>query len=93
MFIGAISLMAATSFRLSAYVLVAIPLIVLPLYAAGRSVRERSRRAQETLAEATAFASENLDAARVMQAFVAEDFTAAALRKAPPTAPTRPRAR
>ena len=77
MFIGAISLMAATSLRLSAYVLVAIPLIVLPLYAAGRTVRERSRRAQETLAEATAFASENLDAARVMQAFVAEDFTAA----------------
>jgi ATP-binding cassette subfamily B protein len=31
MFVGAISLMAATSLRLSAYVLVAIPLIVLPL--------------------------------------------------------------
>ena len=76
MFIGAISMMIATSPKLSAYVLIAIPLIVLPLYAAGRSVRERSRRAQETLAEATAFASENLDAARVMQAFVAEDFTA-----------------
>ena len=62
MFAGAIAMMAATSPRLSAYVLVAIPLIVLPLYAAGRSVRERSRRAQETLADATAFASENLDA-------------------------------
>ena len=62
MFVGAISLMIATSPKLSSYVLIAIPLIVLPLYAAGRSVRERSRRAQETLAEATAFASENLDA-------------------------------
>jgi ATP-binding cassette subfamily B protein len=76
MFAGAISMMAATSPRLSVYVLVAIPLIVLPLYAAGRSVRERSRRAQETLADATAFASENLDASRVMQSFVAEEFTA-----------------
>ena len=76
MFAGAIAMMAATSARLSAYVLVAIPLIVLPLYAAGRGVRERSRRAQETLAGATAFASENLDASRVMQAFVAEEFTA-----------------
>ena len=75
MFAGAIAMMAATSLRLSAYVLVAIPLIVLPLVAAGRSVRERSRRAQDTLAEATAFASENLDASRVMQAFVAEEFT------------------
>ena len=44
-------------------IFIAIPLIVLPLYAAGRSVRERSRRAQATLADATAFASENLDAA------------------------------
>ena len=76
MFAGAIAMMAATSLRLSAYVLVAIPLIVLPLVAAGRSVRERSRRAQDTLADATAFASENLDASRVMQAFVAEEFTA-----------------
>jgi ATP-binding cassette subfamily B protein len=76
MFAGAISMMIATSPKLSAYVLIAIPFIVLPLYAAGRSVRERSRRAQEKLADATAFASENLDAARVMQAFAAEEFTA-----------------
>jgi len=76
MFVGSIAMMMATSLKLSSYVLIAIPLIVLPLYAAGRSVRERSRRAQERLADATAFASENLDAARVMQAFVAEDFTA-----------------
>jgi len=82
MFAGAIAMMAATSLRLSAYVLVAIPLIVLPLYAAGRSVRERSRRAQESLADATAFASENLDASRVMQAFVAEEFTAQRYREA-----------
>jgi len=76
MFVGAIGMMANTSLQLSAYVLIAIPLIVLPLYAAGRSVRERSRKAQDALADATAFAAENLDAARVMQAFVAEDFTA-----------------
>ena len=62
--------------------LVAIPIIVLPLYAAGRSVRERSRRAQETLAEATAFATENLAAVRVMQSFVAEAFTAGRYRAA-----------
>ena len=92
MFVGAISMMIATSLTLSAYVLIAIPLIVLPLYAAGRSVRERSRRAQDTLADATAFASENLEAARVMQAFVAEEFHGAPLSPRPPTAPMRPRA-
>jgi ATP-binding cassette subfamily B protein len=82
MFVGATAMMVATSPKLSAYVLVAIPLIILPLYAAGRSVRERSKFAQETLADATAFASESLGAVRVMQAFVAERFTSDRFRVA-----------
>jgi ATP-binding cassette subfamily B protein len=82
MFFGAIALMVITSPKLSAYVLAAIPVIVLPLYAAGRAVRARSRLAQDTLAEATAFAAESLAAVRVMQAFVAERFTAARYRAA-----------
>jgi ATP-binding cassette subfamily B protein len=72
MFIGAVTMMVVTSPKLSAYVLVAIPLIILPLYAAGRAVRERSRMAQDTLADATAFATESLSSVRVMQAFLAE---------------------
>ena len=82
MFVGAVTLMVVTSPKLSIYVLAAIPVIVLPLYAAGRAVRSRSRRAQDTLADATAFASESLSAVRVMQAFVAEAFTAARFRAA-----------
>ncbi|HEY5206862.1 MAG TPA: ABC transporter transmembrane domain-containing protein, partial [Roseiarcus sp.] len=49
LFVGAITMMVVTSPKLSAFVLAAIPIIVLPLYAAGRSVRERSRRAQDRL--------------------------------------------
>jgi ATP-binding cassette, subfamily B, bacterial len=75
MFIGAVALMVYTSPKLSALVLIAIPVIVLPLYAAGRAVRKRSRAAQDTLAEATAYAAENLGAVRVMQAFGAEPTT------------------
>jgi ATP-binding cassette subfamily B protein len=82
MFVGAIAMMAATSVRLSIFVLAAIPVIVLPLFAAGRAVRRRSRRAQDTLAEATAFSTESLAAVRVMQAFVAEAFTASRYRSA-----------
>ena len=82
MFIGAIAMMVATSAKLSAYVVVAIPIIVLPLFAAGRAVRQRSRRAQDTLADATAFATESLSAVRVMQSFVAEAFTANRFRAA-----------
>ncbi len=75
MFAGAIAMMVYTSPKLSGLVLIAIPVIVLPLVASGRSVRERSRRAQDTLAEASAFAAENLGAVRTMQAFNAQPAT------------------
>ncbi|ACB96712.1 ABC transporter transmembrane domain-containing protein [Beijerinckia indica] len=72
LFVGAIGLMIYSSPKLSAYVLVALPIIVLPLAASGRSVRKRSRQAQDRLAEVSAYAAENLGAVRTMQAFVAE---------------------
>ncbi|MGO9427650.1 ABC transporter transmembrane domain-containing protein [Rhodoblastus sp.] len=75
MFVGSIGLMVYTSPKLSALVLIAIPIIVLPLVASGRAVRGRSRAAQDTLAEASAFAAENLGAVRTMQAFGAEEFS------------------
>jgi ATP-binding cassette, subfamily B, bacterial len=82
LFVGAVAMMVVTSPKLSAFVLAAIPIIVLPLYAAGRSVRERSRRAQDRLADASAFATESLSAVRVMQSFLAERFTAGRYREA-----------
>ncbi len=70
--IGAVIMMIATSPRLSMVVLGAIPLIVLPIVAFGRAVRRRSRTAQDTLAEATAYASEAIGAVRTMLAFANE---------------------
>src|ERR1700733_7059920 len=75
LFVGAITMMVFTSRKLSICVLAAIPVTVLPLYAAGRSVRERSRRAQDRLADATAFATQSLSAGGLMQSFLAETFT------------------
>jgi ATP-binding cassette subfamily B protein len=72
LFMGATTMMVVTSPRLSAFVLGAIPLIVLPLYGFGRAVRRRSRAAQDTLADATAYASELIGAVRVLQAFTNE---------------------
>jgi ATP-binding cassette, subfamily B, bacterial len=77
MFIGSTALMVYTSPKLSALVLIAIPVIAAPLIASGRVVRRRSRRAQDTLAEATAFAAESLGAVRTMQAFGAESASKA----------------
>jgi ATP-binding cassette subfamily B protein len=68
MLAGAAAMMVVTSPRLSLLVLAAIPLIVLPLVAYGRAVRRLSRAAQDTLADATAYAADNLAAVRTMQA-------------------------
>lgn len=72
LFIGATVMMVITSPRLSGFVLLAIPLIVIPLVACGRWVRRLSRGAQDTLAEATAYASELVGAIRTVQAYTAE---------------------
>ncbi len=72
LFVGATVMMVVTSPWLSAFVLAAIPIIVLPLYAFGRAVRRRSRSAQDTLAEASAYAAELIGAVRVLQAFTNE---------------------
>ena len=76
LFAGAIALMIWTSPKLSALVLLAIPLIVLPLVLSGRGVRRRSRAAQDRLAEASAFAAEAVGAVRTMLAFGMERGTA-----------------
>src|ERR1700741_2968150 len=66
------AMMVVTSPRLSAFVLGAIPVIVLPLVGFGRAVRRRSRTAQDTLADATAYAAELIGAVRTLQAFTNE---------------------
>jgi ATP-binding cassette subfamily B protein len=72
--IGALSMMILTSATLSAMVIGAIPLIVVPLVAYGRSVRRLSRQAQDELANASTFAAENLGAPTTMQAFTVEPY-------------------
>jgi ATP-binding cassette, subfamily B, bacterial len=70
--LGAIVMMVITSAKLSGLVIAAIPLIIIPLVAFGRSVRRRSRAAQDTLASATAYASESIVSVRTLQAFTNE---------------------
>jgi ATP-binding cassette subfamily B protein len=72
LFVGAAVMMVITSPRLSGFVLLAIPVIVIPLVAFGRWVRRLSRNAQDTLAEATAYASELVGAIRTVQAYTSE---------------------
>ncbi|WP_393980166.1 ABC transporter transmembrane domain-containing protein [Xanthobacter nonsaccharivorans] len=70
--LGAVAMMVVTSASLSGLVLVAIPIIVLPLMASGRKVRRLSRHAQDTLADASAYASEAIGGMRALQSSSAE---------------------
>ncbi|HRP79437.1 MAG TPA: ABC transporter transmembrane domain-containing protein, partial [Aquamicrobium sp.] len=70
--VGALAMMVVTSPKLSGLVIAAIPIVVMPIVAFGRSVRRRSRFAQDTLAEATAYASEQIGAVRTLQAYTNE---------------------
>jgi ATP-binding cassette, subfamily B, bacterial len=72
LFLGAVAMMVVTSPRLSGFVLLAIPLIVIPLVAFGRWVRRLSRTAQDTLADASAYASELVTSIRTVQAYTGE---------------------
>ena len=82
LFFGAAALMIVTSPKLSALVLVAIPVIVVPLVISGRAVRRRSRAAQDRLADASAYAAEAIGAVRTMQAFGMESRTASSFAAA-----------
>jgi ATP-binding cassette subfamily B protein len=68
MLVGAMAMMVWTSPKLSGLVLIAIPLIVLPLVLFGRKVRRLSRSAQDTLATSAAMAQETLQAMPAVQA-------------------------
>jgi ATP-binding cassette subfamily B protein len=83
LFVGASAMMVATSPSLSLIVLGAIPLIVLPLVLFGRKVRRRTRIAQDRIADASAYATEQIGGIRTLLAFrnggaATKRFTAAA---------------
>jgi len=80
--LGALGMMIITSPKLSGLVIAAIPVIVLPLVAFGRSVRAKSRQAQDTLAEATAYAGEQIGAIRTLQSFTNETLVTGRFSKA-----------
>jgi len=73
LFFGGAVMAALTAPGLSAMVLLALPVIVLPLIGFGRLIRGLSRASQDRLADTGAFASEALQAIKVVQSFNHEE--------------------
>ena len=77
LFAGATIMMVVTSASLSGLLLIVIPIIVLPIVAFGRQVRQKARFAQDRLGDASAFATESVSGVRTVQAYTLERGAAA----------------
>lgn len=82
MLIGSVGLLVWTSPRLSGLVVLALPLILIPLIIFGRWVRNLSRQSQDRIADTGAHAGESLNAIQTVQAFTHEKIDRAAFAKA-----------
>lgn len=72
MLIGSVGLLVWTSPRLSGLVVLALPIILIPLIIFGRWVRRLSRQSQDRVADTGAHAGESLGAIQTVQAFTHE---------------------
>jgi len=90
---GGLVMLALTSVKLTLYILLGVPLIILPIIIVGRRIRSQSRTAQDRVADTSGLADESLNAIQTVQAFtletlqshryaqaVAKSFTAAVRR-------------
>ena len=70
--VGALVMLLVTSPKLTALVLLVVPVVVLPLVLFGRRERRLSRAAQDRVADLGAYAEETVNALRTVQAFTHE---------------------
>ncbi len=72
LFFGGLTLLIVTSPKLTGFVLLVVPLVVLPILIFGRRVRRFSRASQDRVADVGAYVEESLGAVRTVQAFTHE---------------------
>jgi ATP-binding cassette subfamily B protein len=69
LFLGGTTMLFITSPRLTGFVFLVVPLVVVPIIFFGRRVRRLSRASQDRVADVGAFIEETLNAVRIVQAF------------------------
>jgi ATP-binding cassette subfamily B protein len=73
---GSLVMLAVTSLKLTAIIVVLIPLLIAPLVILGRRVRKLSRTSQDRIADTSGLADETLNAIQTVQAFTLETLNA-----------------
>lgn len=77
-FIGSLVLLLYTNFKLSAIVLLGVPLVLLPIILFGRRVRSLSRASQDSIADVGSYAGEIIRNIKTVQSYTREDEERAA---------------
>jgi len=72
--IGSLAMLALTSARLTAVILMLILLVIVPILIVGRRVRRLSRATQDRIADTSSLVDETLNAIQTVQAFTLEDL-------------------
>lgn len=73
MFTGGMIMLLATSARLSEWVFLMLPLVVVPIVVLGKRVRKLSRATQNKVADISSHAEESISAIRTIHAMALED--------------------
>ena len=77
--LGGLALLVVTNPRLTGFILIVVPLVVVPIVVIGRRVRMLSRAAQDRVADVSGTAEETINAIRTVQSFAQEDRETARL--------------
>ena len=72
--VGSLVLLAFTSLKLLALIMIAIPVVIVPLITLGRKLRKLSRASQDRIADSSGLAGETLNAIQTVQAFTLEEL-------------------
>lgn len=73
LFLGGFTMLLITSVKLSEYVLLILPLVILPIITLGRRVRTLSRQTQNKVGDISAHAEETIGAIRAIHAMALEE--------------------
>ena len=80
LFLGGLVMMLITNLKLALIVLVAVPIILLPMAIYGRRLRALSRKSQDTVADIGTYAGEIVQNIKVVQSFTREPEESIALK-------------
>jgi ATP-binding cassette subfamily B protein len=70
--VGGLIMLALTSVQLTLYIMMGIPVVILPMIIVGRRIRRQSRTTQDRVADTSGLADETLNAIQTVQAFTLE---------------------